>query len=233
MPPMIERDLTPLVRKAAEQFPAVTLTGPRQSGKSTLCRALFPNKPYANLEAPDTRAFATDDPRAFLARFPEGAILDEVQRAPRSCRRTWRGSSTTDPATGAVDPDGLAEPGAAPNRSASRSPGRSACPAPAAARRGARAVRFERHPGTDSTKRCVAGGYPRIFDRGLDPARLAPRVRTRPTSSATCARSATSATSTTFQRFVELCAGRTGQLLNYSVAGLGSRACRSRRRRRG
>lgn len=79
---MIPRDLTPRLRKAAVQFPAVTLTGPRQSGKSTLCRALFPDLPYANLEAPDTRAFATDDPRAFLAQYPNGAIIDEVQRAP-------------------------------------------------------------------------------------------------------------------------------------------------------
>jgi len=79
---MIDRDLTPRLRKVARQFPAVTLTGPRQSGKSTLCQAVFPRLPYVNLEAPDIRGFALEDPRAFLAQFPKGAVIDEVQRAP-------------------------------------------------------------------------------------------------------------------------------------------------------
>lgn len=60
----------------------VTVTGPRQSGKTTLCRQTFPGMAYANLERPDLRAFATEDPRGFLAGYPEGAILDEIQRVP-------------------------------------------------------------------------------------------------------------------------------------------------------
>ena len=79
---MIDRDLSPNLVRAASQSPAVTLTGPRQSGKTTLCRAVFPKHPYVTLEAPDVRAFATEDPRAFLAQFPKGAVIDEVQRVP-------------------------------------------------------------------------------------------------------------------------------------------------------
>jgi hypothetical protein len=60
----------------------VTVTGPRQSGKTTLCHQAFPRKPYVSLEPPDERDLARHDPRAFLARFPRGAVIDEVQRAP-------------------------------------------------------------------------------------------------------------------------------------------------------
>lgn len=63
-------------------FPILTITGPRQSGKTTLSRLLAPDLPYFSLEDPDTRAFAHDDPRAFLRQAADGAILDEVQRAP-------------------------------------------------------------------------------------------------------------------------------------------------------
>ena len=75
---VIERDLTPRLRAAARKFPVVTVTGPRQSGKSTLCRAVFPKHSYTSLEAPDVRSFAQEDPKAFLAQFPKGAVLDEV-----------------------------------------------------------------------------------------------------------------------------------------------------------
>ncbi|OFZ97504.1 MAG: AAA family ATPase [Betaproteobacteria bacterium RIFCSPLOWO2_02_FULL_62_17] len=79
---MLNRDATAALRRLARGFPVVALTGPRQSGKTTLVRATFPGKPYVSLEDPDERGFALEDPRAFLARFARGAILDEVQRAP-------------------------------------------------------------------------------------------------------------------------------------------------------
>jgi uncharacterized protein len=78
----IARAATPTLRKLARGFPIVAITGPRQSGKTTLARGTFPKKPYISLEDPDERAFATADPRGFLARFAQGAILDEVQRVP-------------------------------------------------------------------------------------------------------------------------------------------------------
>ncbi len=80
---MIRRTLEPLLRERATRYPVLLVTGPRQSGKTTLCRHVFPKLPYVSLEAPDERAFATRDPRGFLAQHADGAVLDEIQRAPQ------------------------------------------------------------------------------------------------------------------------------------------------------
>ena len=79
---MIEREIAPHLTRLFQQYPFVTVTGPRQSGKTTLCRAAFPDLAYANLEAPDQRQFAESDPRGFLAQLGEGAIIDEIQHVP-------------------------------------------------------------------------------------------------------------------------------------------------------
>ncbi|NCC50439.1 MAG: ATP-binding protein [Spartobacteria bacterium] len=79
---MINRNIESVVRSLSAQFGCLGITGPRQSGKTTLARMIFPDKPYVSLETPDERMMATRDPRRFLARFPAGCILDEVQRAP-------------------------------------------------------------------------------------------------------------------------------------------------------
>lgn len=68
--------------RLARGYPLVALTGPRQSGKTTLARLAFPDKPFVSLEDLDQRAFAEADPRGFLERYPDGAVLDEVQRCP-------------------------------------------------------------------------------------------------------------------------------------------------------
>ena len=69
---IIDRDLAPRIRKCATELPAVTVTGPRQSGKTTLCRALFPDHPYVSLEDIGKRQAAMDDPVKFLAQYPAG-----------------------------------------------------------------------------------------------------------------------------------------------------------------
>jgi predicted AAA+ superfamily ATPase len=79
---MITRQATATLLELAQGYPVLAITGPRQAGKTTLAQSTFPDKPYVSLEDPDTRAFAQDDPRGFLARLPDGAILDEVQRCP-------------------------------------------------------------------------------------------------------------------------------------------------------
>ena len=82
MAPMIPRDMAPVLQSLFQSYPFVTVTGPRQSGKTTLCRETFPYLTYINLEAPDEREFAERDPRGLLARIGTGAILDEIQRVP-------------------------------------------------------------------------------------------------------------------------------------------------------
>lgn len=79
---MLPRRLTPTLQRLSTSFPVVAITGPRQSGKTTLAKAIFPDKPYVSLEDPMERAFAQEDPRGFLARFPHGAVFDEAQRWP-------------------------------------------------------------------------------------------------------------------------------------------------------
>ncbi len=79
---MIKRNAERELINLARQYKAVAVIGPRQSGKTTLVKAIFKYKPYVNLENPDTRQFAIEDARGFLAQFPDGVIIDEAQRVP-------------------------------------------------------------------------------------------------------------------------------------------------------
>ena len=80
---MIQRDLHLKLLEISEYYPVITVTGPRQSGKTTLIKKAFPKLPYILLETPDIKERALEDPIGFLARFPEGAILDEIQNTPK------------------------------------------------------------------------------------------------------------------------------------------------------
>ncbi len=79
---MIKRHIEPEFLQLLGEYPIVTILGPRQAGKTTLARQLLPDYAYVNLEHPETRAFAQDDPKAFLAQYPGKVIFDEIQRLP-------------------------------------------------------------------------------------------------------------------------------------------------------
>ncbi len=208
---MIIRDLTPKLINAATRSPAITLTGPRQSGKTTLCRAVFSRHPYVTLEAPDDRAFALDDPRGFLNQFPEGAIIDEVQRAP-DLLSYLQGIIDEDAQPGRWILSGsqnLSLLGSVSQSLAGRTEVHHLLPLT-----WGEISRFDSPPG-DLEETLYAGGYPRIFDHNLIPENwlrsyvatyLERDVRTL----------SNIGDLVMFQRFVELCAGRTAQLLNYS-----------------
>ena len=79
---MIPRAAAPRILRLLRGFPVVTVTGPRQSGKTTLVRSLLPQLPYVSLESPAAREFARQQPDEFLRRYPGGAVIDEAQHAP-------------------------------------------------------------------------------------------------------------------------------------------------------
>lgn len=81
-PRFIPRRLAALLQRSLQAYPVVVLTGPRQSGKSTLLRQCLPATPWVSLEDPDVREFAATDPRGFLGRYPAPLVIDEVQRVP-------------------------------------------------------------------------------------------------------------------------------------------------------
>ena len=79
---MVQRTIAPLLGELFRRYPFITVTGPRQSGKTTLCRTALPDLAYVNLESPNHRQFAEEDPKRFIATWPGGVILDEIQRVP-------------------------------------------------------------------------------------------------------------------------------------------------------
>ena len=207
----VQRDLSPILIDAAQQSPSITLTGPRQSGKTTLSRTVFPHHSYVSLEALDARAFASEDPRAFISQYPNGAIIDEVQRVPELLSYL-QGIIDADPIPGQWILTGSQNLTLAESVSQSLA-GRTAVHHLLPMAR-SEVVRFDQHP-TSLEETVFAGGYPRIFDQALDPSEwLRSYVATYIERDVRAVSQVGDLT--TFQRFVELCAGRTSQLINYS-----------------
>ena len=210
---MYPRQARTTLERLAKGFPVLALTGPRQSGKTTLARASFPDKPYVSLENPDERDFAVHDPKRFLARFPEGAILDEVQRCPALL--SWlQGLVDERPVMGQFVLTGSAQFDLIAGMSQSLA---------------GRVGRVELLPlslgemqgaGLPITldRLLLNGGYPAIYQRDLAANDWFPNyVATyleRDVRQIIAVRDLSQ-----FQRFVRMCAARSGQLLNLAALG--------------
>lgn len=209
---MIPRAAESLVHSLLRGFPIVTLTGPRQSGKTTLSRHILSDRPYLSLEDPDVRRLAVDDPRAFLARCPAGAVLDEAQRAP-DLFSYLQTHVDGDGRMGLFLLTGSQQFGLLSNISQSLA-GRSAFVEllPFTYQELTRAGQAPH----ELDRMLFTGGYPPLYDRALSPRQWFPAYVT-----AYVERDARQLLQVqnldAFQRFVRLCAGRSGQLLSLSA----------------
>ena len=211
---MIPRIATNTLQRLAKGFPIVALTGPRQSGKTTLAKAVFADKTYVSLENPDEREFAERDPQRFLQRFADGAILDEVQRCPALL--SWlqglvdeRGRMGDFILTGSAQFDLIS----GITQSLAGRVGRIEL-LPLAM---GELVEAEKMPHSlDEVLYC--GSYPALYDRDLTPDDWFPNyVATyleRDVRQLITVRDLTQ-----FQRFVKMCAARSGQMLNLASLG--------------
>lgn len=210
---MVPRDIAPLASRLARQYPVLTLTGPRQSGKTTLCRALFAGKPYVTLEDPDTRRFAEEDPRGFLKGLEGGAIIDEIQRAPQ-LPSYLQALVDADATPGRFILTGSQQFELMSQVSQSLA-GRTAV---------LRLLPFslaevaQVHPIQSLPQTLLTGFYPRIHDRDLDPSQaLGDYFATYVERD--LRQLAAVHDLQRFERFVRLCAGRVGQLVNLTSLG--------------
>lgn len=206
--PVIHRDAEPLLAELARSYPIVTITGPRQSGKSTLARQQFATKPYISLEELDQREFAETDPRGFLAQFPDGAVIDEAQRCPALFTYLQ----------GIVDQ--AKRPGMFVLTGSQQFGLLSGITQSLAGRAGLLELLpfslSELTPWVESLdKLLLAGLYPPIHDRGLRP-ELWLEDYTRTYIERDVRMLVAVKDLSAFQTFLRLCAARNGQLINYS-----------------
>jgi len=223
---MFKRTLSGKLINLARKFPVVSITGPRQSGKTTLAKMLFKKHAYVSLEEPHEREFAMTDPKGFLRRFSGGVILDEIQKAPIILSYIQ----------GIVDSNGT--PGRfiltgsqqfhLMEKVSQTLAGRTAIVQLLPLSLDELLGRMEsdpwkieilpsaiKKPAFSLEKILYSGFYPRIHDRGLEPHDwLSAYYRTYVERDVR--EVANIGSLETFQRFVRLCAGRTGQLLNLS-----------------
>lgn len=207
---MIKRNLTDKLLDLSEKFQVITITGPRQSGKTTLVKSTFPSFSYVSLEEPDIRQFALTDPRGFLSNYPDGVILDEIQHTPElfSYIQTIVDNDQDRKfiLTGSSNFLLL-------EKISQTLAGRTAIlhllplSYDELSRGG---YKFEKYEAL-----IFSGQYPRIFDRKISPTDFYPSyIQTCVERDVRMIKNIGDINA--FIQFIQLCAGRTGQLLNYS-----------------
>ncbi len=213
MPPMIPRDIAPVLKDLFGRYPFVTVTGPRQSGKTTLCRETFPHLTYINLEVPDEREFAERDPRGLLNRIGSGAILDEIQRVPDflSYLQAWADERRENSLCVLTGSEQFKLSDAINQSLAGRTAPLRLLPFSLAERRRAR-------PHETVDELLHRGFYPRILDQDLEP-RQAYEAYFETYVERDLRQLAEIRNLSSFRRFVRLSAGRVGQLVNLSSLG--------------
>jgi predicted AAA+ superfamily ATPase len=196
------------LRVLATQFKAVAVVGPRQSGKTTLVRMVFPDKAYVSLENPDIRHFALQDPRGFLATYPNGAILDEVQRVPELFsylqqildEAETKGSFILTGSNNFLIQENISQ------SLAGRVGYLFLLPL---------SIEEISEDNFNANQLIFTGGYPALYNGTLEPGRFyANYIRTYIERDVRLIKNITDLFA--FERFIRLCAGRTGQLLNMS-----------------
>lgn len=211
---MIPRQATSTLQRLAKGFPILALTGPRQSGKTTLAKHVFAHKAYVSLENPDELEFANSDPRRFLARFDQGAILDEVQRCPALL--SWlqtlvdeRGRMGDFVLTGSAQFELIA----GITQSLAGRVGRVEL-LPLSSQELSAAHKLP----SDLNTLLLQGGYPSLYDRDVSPqdwfSNYIATYIERDVRQLISVRDLSQ-----FQRFVKMCAARSGQLLNLTALG--------------
>jgi len=205
----LPREMSKEIKRAATEYPVITLTGPRQSGKTTLIQLCFPNKPYLNLEAPDLRLMAQKDPRQLLNQYPDGVIFDEVQQVPELLSYIQVKVDETPEVKGKFVLTGSHQ--FSLNAAITQSlAGRTAL---------LHLLPFslselaQDHPPLELHQQIFQGFYPRIYQDHLDPTRTY-RQYLETYLERDVRQLIQLKDLKTFQHFLKLCAGRIGQLLN-------------------
>jgi predicted AAA+ superfamily ATPase len=204
---MYNRKLESILERLFLQYPAIALIGPRQSGKTTLAKKMWPNLPYVLLEAPDIREYAEKDPRAFLQNYPDGAILDEIQNVPHLF-------SYLQEIIDQKDKPGLFILSGSQNFVLNEKITQTLAGRIAIVK--LLPLSFEEFNIDESLdKLMIKGNYPRVHRYDLDPVEFyRDYVHTYIERDVRQIKNITNLS--TFQKFLSLCAGRAGQLLNIS-----------------